>query len=343
MKNYTLAEINISIPYLPALRPYIGSIAACILMQQLDYWFATKNGAPFYKFLAAQKGAKPHPAYKPGDSWCEELSISPDEFRCAFDKIGYRYKSYTEYKLARKSGNPFQGRFYASYHDKINGLSWYLRNHDLVDALLFKIFTRKSGKSILVNRYSQATDIKKANLPKQAKPIPNITEITTEITAGKTTTDDVRLLLSETTLSKISDQELQGLAKRHGFDRLLQASDVAAETWRRDREERHNPGGYLQSLCASLVMPNWYIPYGDRKAQAEASQQRKAEAEAKEAGRKMQEEAQSAARNALWAALSEEHQEKYLAAARDDLPEELKPPIAVLAMAKILAWEASQP
>lgn len=188
MKNHTLAEINKSIPYIPALRPYVGSIAACILMQQLDYWFSIKEGKPFYKFLDKQKSEKPHSAYKLGDSWCEELSISSDEFRCAFDRIGYRYRSFSEFKKAVEVDNQFQGLFYASYHDKIKGLTWYLRNHDLVDALLFEIFVRKSGKSIYVNRPSPSTEIDKACLPKLGKSIQNITEITTKITSENTAT-----------------------------------------------------------------------------------------------------------------------------------------------------------
>lgn len=46
----------------------------------------------------------------------------------------------------------------------------------------------------------------------------------------KTTTEGVRLLLSQTPLSNISDQELGGLMQRHGPGRLRQAADVAAET-----------------------------------------------------------------------------------------------------------------
>ncbi|MDD2321232.1 MAG: hypothetical protein PHO83_14405 [Geobacteraceae bacterium] len=194
MKNHTLAEINKSIPYIPALRPYVGSIAACILMQQLDYWFSTKEGKPFYKFLDKQKSEKPHPAYKLGDSWCEELSISSDEFRCAFDRIGYRYRSFSEFKKAVEVENQFQGLFYASYHDKIKGLTWYLRNHGLVDALLFEIFVRKSGKSIYVDGPSPSTEIDKAHLPKLGKSIPNITENTTKTTSENTTTTETSVV-----------------------------------------------------------------------------------------------------------------------------------------------------
>lgn len=156
------------------------------------------------------------------------------------------------------------------------------------------------------------------------------------------TTEHVRLLLAGTPFLKVSDSELEGLAKRHGFDRLLQAADVSAETWRRNREGLQNPGGYLQALCSSLVVPEWYVPYEERKAQIEAAQQRKAESEAKEAGLKALEEAQNVARNALWQSLSEAEQEMYLNLARADLPEGLTPQIAVLAAAKLLAWEASR-
>lgn len=156
----------------------------------------------------------------------------------------------------------------------------------------------------------------------------------------KTTTDDIRLLLSGTPLSKISDQELQGLAKRHGSERLLKAADVAAETWRRSREEMHNPGGYLQSLCVSLIVPDWYVPFSERIALAEASQRHKARVKAEQAELKVQEEAQIAARNALWESLSEEQREEYRFRALADLPTGIATSIAVTAMAKLLAWEA---
>jgi predicted phage replisome organizer len=53
----------------------------------------------------------------------------------------------------------------------------------------------------------------------------------------ETTTEHVRVLLAGTPLSGVSDSELQALRKRHSLERLLEAADVAAETWRRNREE----------------------------------------------------------------------------------------------------------
>lgn len=158
----------------------------------------------------------------------------------------------------------------------------------------------------------------------------------------KTTTDEIRLLLSGTPLSKITGRELEGLAKRHGPERLAHAADVAAETWRRHREEMHNPGGYLQSLCSSLVVPEWYVPFTERKALTEALQRRKGEVEAEQATQNAQEEALIAARNAVWESLSEDQREEYRSAALAGLPAGIAPAMAVTAMAKLLAWEALQ-
>ncbi len=78
----------------------------------------------------------------------------------------------------------------------------------------------------------------------------------------KTTTEQTRLLLADTPFVKISDSEILGLEERHGAKRLLQAADIAAETWRRNREDKHNPGGYLNALCTSMMVPDWYVSFG---------------------------------------------------------------------------------
>lgn len=159
----------------------------------------------------------------------------------------------------------------------------------------------------------------------------------------KTTTDDVLLLLSGTPFLKITKQEFLGLEKRHGIEKLALAADVAAETWRRDRQDRHNPGGYLQSICSSLVLPEWYVSFPERRALIEAQQRRKAEMEADQAAQKALEDAQIAACDALWESLSEEQREEYRKLAIADLPSEFLTETGVTAMAKLLARDAAQP
>lgn len=97
-------------------------------MQQLDYWFERKpNG--FYKFLESC----PHQLYRQGESWVEELGISAVEFRTTFDRFATRYKSKSEFDRAP---DKFQGKFYCSYHDKRAQLTWYFRNHTMLDQAL---------------------------------------------------------------------------------------------------------------------------------------------------------------------------------------------------------------
>ena len=91
----------------------------------------------------------------------------------------------------------------------------------------------------------------------------------------ETTTDKVRMLLSGTSLSGITDLEIQALSARHGSEQLIKAADIAAETWRREREEIRNPGGYLNALCGALVVPSWYLPPEERKARALAAEERR--------------------------------------------------------------------
>ena len=105
------------------------------------------------------------------------------------------------------------------------------------------------------------------------------------------TTEPVRLLLQDTPLFRISDHDLQDLQQRHGIERLLQAADIAAETWRRKRADSRNPGGYLQALCASLVVPEWYVPFAERQKRAKALHQQKEAIASQQEAIKVQEEA----------------------------------------------------
>ncbi len=139
MKNRILYLTRNTIPYVKELHPIAGGVLGCLVMQQLDYWF---EGHPegYYKFLMPSD----HPAYKNGDSWTEELGMSVDEFRTAFDKIGLRYKSKSEFD---KAEDKFQGKFYCSYVDRRSNLTYYFRNHDLVDAALDELLSKTNSKS----------------------------------------------------------------------------------------------------------------------------------------------------------------------------------------------------
>lgn len=139
MRNRILQITRNMIPYVKELNSVSGNILSSILMQQLDYWFE-RHPDGFWKFLEASPN---HERYKLGDSWLEETGMSVAEFRTAFDKIGHRYKSKSEFD---KSEDKFHGRYYASYVDKRSNLTHYVRNHALVDQKLDELIWRNSPK-----------------------------------------------------------------------------------------------------------------------------------------------------------------------------------------------------
>ena len=183
MRNRALALAARPIPYIKELREITGGVTSAILMQQLDHWFNTYPDG-FYKFMSPCGNT----LCKDGESWTEELGFSEEEFRTAFDRIGVRHGSKKAFDGAE---NPFryvagarqEERFYASYHDKIRGLTWYFRNHELVDAKIDEVMSRKlsteTGKAKLRNSatpsyvagQSQATETGKAKLRNSATPV----------------------------------------------------------------------------------------------------------------------------------------------------------------------------
>lgn len=158
MRNKILTLFRHNVPYIKELRVLSGSVTASILMQQLDYWFEKKPGG-FYKFL---EPCENNELYKTGDSWTEELGFSKYEFKSAFEKIGVAYKSKNEFKKAMKKGDPFQGKFYCCYVDKMKYITVYYRNHDLLDLELEKLLSPVSEESsFTVNEETLFTEIKK--------------------------------------------------------------------------------------------------------------------------------------------------------------------------------------
>lgn len=140
MKNRILHLTRNTIPYVKELHAIAGGVLGCLVMQQLDYWFES-HPEGFYKFLEPSD----HPAYKEGDSWTEELGMSRHEFRTAFDKIGIRYMSKSDFDQAV---DKFQGLFYCSYVDRRSNLTYYFRNHNLVDAALDELLSKPAQKSV---------------------------------------------------------------------------------------------------------------------------------------------------------------------------------------------------
>ena len=119
------------IKYHPVIKQELGSHNAALLFDRLEYWFSKKKNQ-FFKFI------KPcdHPLYKRGDSWEEETGFSEKVFRRAFDKIGIRYKSKSEFDKAK---DKFQGKFFAYYQDRQTKTTIFVRNNDKAKAFYARL------------------------------------------------------------------------------------------------------------------------------------------------------------------------------------------------------------
>ena len=242
MKNRILCITRNGIPYIKEVRPIAGSVAATILMQQLDYWFERYPDS-FYKFLSPCE----HPLYKKGQSWTEELNFSKSEFRSAFACIGVQYKSKSQYQAA---ADPFEGKFYCSYHDRPKGTVRYFRNHKLVDAALDKIIDgsnttdlRKSATPIPRNPQGRFTDDGDRDLQDdEDMDFQESGDVDFDLYTETTNRDHIQRLHTENTSELISfvhsDENpiAQSLQNSHswGHDRSLPSGRDAIDTQNQD-------------------------------------------------------------------------------------------------------------
>jgi len=254
-----------------------------------------------------------------GKTWLERVGLREDVVRKIVKMLVK--DGYVQTVVKKANGAPTC--HYKFVRGKLLDLMDTLKNQERNPEKFRERFPKKTGKETFKKRGS-------------------LTEETAEITQN-TTTEQILVLLSGSPFSKISENELSILIKRHGSERVMQAADIAAESWRREHTEIRNPGGYLQALCDDLVVPEWYEPPHVRAAKTEAAAERKrAEAKRKEE-QLAAEEREAQERDSHWISLTMEDRQKYRDEARasstlfHDLKDEHLDGIA-----KLNAWEQCQ-
>ena len=194
------------IKYNPALTAEFGSQNAVILFDRLEYWFSKKKNE-FYKFIEPCS----HPLCRAGDTWSEELGFSKKVFRTAFDKIGIRYKSKTEFE---KESDPFKGMMFAYYQDRQTKKTIFVRNNSLIALLYARL------KSIVA---------KTANSTKNS--------IKTSLKKGSPTVNP----LGSPHAGANKDKQITTSFKKN--TKLTQRSSNHHDYWRWEREKRRHPWG----------------------------------------------------------------------------------------------------
>jgi hypothetical protein len=143
--NKTLSLACRKIPYIPELRSLCSSVTGCLQLVQMEYWFS-KNPHGFYKFLSPCD----HEKYRDGDSWTEELGFSEHEFRAAFEVNGVSYTRKDFVASLQEGSDPFQAKLYCRVYDSKTGLTYYFRNHTVMDTVLNNMFTSSSSQVALI-------------------------------------------------------------------------------------------------------------------------------------------------------------------------------------------------
>ena len=134
-KINSFEENSFYIKFYPGIKSSLGCEKATLILGRLEYWFSKKRNG-FYKFIEPCK----HPLYKEGDSWAEEIGFPRKVFAKAFDLIGIRYKSKSDFV---HSEDKFQGKLYASYHDRKTNKTYFVRNHEFASQFIQGLFHQK--------------------------------------------------------------------------------------------------------------------------------------------------------------------------------------------------------
>ncbi len=219
-KNRILTLVDFIIPYVKELRklPLVKSVTASILMQQLDYWFNIQGKESFYKFLEPCDNQH---AYKPGDSWTEELGMSADEFKTAFGQIGVSYKSKAKYDAAP---DKFQGKYYCSYFNRVNRETRYFRNNELVDRDLNNLFLG-NGKAQFVET-DEVDSVEVNSSYSVEEDIPGLVEDeTVGLESTETTTDNTAKITTNNT-SKREERKSLSPNERSKTEEITNRKDI---------------------------------------------------------------------------------------------------------------------
>jgi hypothetical protein len=122
-----------AVPYWPGYKSLTGSTNAAILLQQIIFRYASTCPDPFYKFKEPCR----HELCRQGDSWCEELRFSAEEFDHALRRIGTKITKGVSKAEAFAKTDVTGLVMYWTDADRV---TWYTVNVGLADKLLSTVY-----------------------------------------------------------------------------------------------------------------------------------------------------------------------------------------------------------
>jgi len=138
-----IADDKRLIVYRPSLREIGGSVTGTILLQQIIYW-DHKNNGKFFKFSSACD----HEQCKPGDSWQEELGMSPKELKTALSKFAFKCGKASKSRCG-ESYKADRDAALVRYYTDSDRITWYELNRELLSKLLLVIYKENDEGAVI--------------------------------------------------------------------------------------------------------------------------------------------------------------------------------------------------
>jgi len=142
--------------YRPTYNLITGDLIASLVLNQMQYWWGVMR-EPFFKYREPCNADD----YKPGDSWTEELGITPYRFSRALSQIATKITRGTNRKMAFDSSllvfwTDRDRRTYYQVNEELLGLYVYLA-YEQPD-LLSGFAPKKRGLYLNFGEYVQTID-----------------------------------------------------------------------------------------------------------------------------------------------------------------------------------------
>ena len=139
-----IAEDRDLLIYRPTLRNICKSLSSTILLAQIMHRAKQSKEGKFYKF----KMPCEHIKYREGDSWCEELNFSREEFDGALKNIGIKITAKNKETIEAKEA-------FVWYYTDMARITWYEINTPTLKKALTKQYTLRKEANTLYEEFNK--------------------------------------------------------------------------------------------------------------------------------------------------------------------------------------------
>lgn len=240
-----IADDTKQISYRPRWNRFTGGITSTILLQQIIYRWVHNGRKPFYKFNEPCS----HPAYRPTDSWCEELGFTRRELETARNRIA----TYTKGDLSLKTP--------VSYWRDADRKTWYAVNEMAVMAELEAIYPKKQEGGAGIQGCLELPEGNPDLMAESANSNGPDSDLMADSAISNNGSEPDLMALSAISNSKTSPKQAQNEPTTRGNDTLMadfagRNAENKAENPQNETSTRENPDLMAESAISTHPDPD---------------------------------------------------------------------------------------